>query len=196
MALDATQKEKLSALLAQEHVAVLVTQGEKWPTANLQAFAETPEFDLLFIMGGNADKYQNLLKRPEATVLVDNRDVGNVASFEIVRAWVQGIASDVARGSAEWEPLKAIFLKKNPFEEPFFKNDAIKLIRIKPAQSFLRERPARQLQGRTVAAGSIQKSLRVDPSLRSGRRAAMRNEVHGPPSCFCNSKTWSRSLRM
>ncbi len=134
MALDATQKEKLSALLAQEHVAVLVTQGEKWPTANLQAFAETPEFDLLFIMGGNADKYQNLLKRPEATVLVDNRDVGNVASFEIVRAWVQGIASDVARGSAEWEPLKAIFLKKNPFEEPFFKNDAIKLIRIKPAR--------------------------------------------------------------
>jgi hypothetical protein len=54
LALDATQKEKLAALLAQEHVAVLVTQGENWPTANLQAFAETPEFDLLFIMGGNA----------------------------------------------------------------------------------------------------------------------------------------------
>jgi hypothetical protein len=49
--LDAAQKEKLVALLAQEHVAVLVTQGEKWPTANLQAFAETPEFDLLFISG-------------------------------------------------------------------------------------------------------------------------------------------------
>src|SRR5229473_1604940 len=42
LALDATQKEKLAALLAQEHVAVLVTQGEKWPTANLQALAETP----------------------------------------------------------------------------------------------------------------------------------------------------------
>lgn len=134
MALDATQKEKLAALLAQEHVAVLVTQGEKWPTANLQAFAETSEFDLLFIMGGNADKYQNLLKRSEVTVLVDNRDVGKVPTFEITRAWMQGVASDVARGSAEWESLKAIFLKKNPFEEPFFKNDGLRMIRIRPTR--------------------------------------------------------------
>jgi hypothetical protein len=131
LALDATQKEKLAALLAQEHVAVLVTQGDRWPTANLQAFAETSELELLFIMGGNADKYQNLIKRPEATVEVDNRDVGKVPSFEITRAWIQGLASDVARGSAEWESLKAIFLKKNPFEEPFFKNDGLRMVRIR-----------------------------------------------------------------
>jgi nitroimidazol reductase NimA-like FMN-containing flavoprotein (pyridoxamine 5'-phosphate oxidase superfamily) len=134
VALDATQKEKLAALLAQEHVAVLVTLGERWPTANLQAFAETPEFELLFIMGGNSDKYQNLLKHPEATVLVDNRDVGKVPTFEITRAWVQGIASDVARATAEWESLKALFLKKNPFEEPFFKNDGLRMIRIRPVR--------------------------------------------------------------
>jgi hypothetical protein len=131
LALDATQKEKLAALLAQEHVAVVVTQGDRWPTANLQAFAETPELELLFIMGGNADKYQNLIKRPEATVEVDNRDVGKVPSFEITRAWIQGLASDVTRGSAEWESLKAIFLKKNPFEEPFFKNDGLRMVRIR-----------------------------------------------------------------
>ena len=81
MALDATQKEKLAALLAQEHVAVLVTRGDKWLTANLQAFAETPEFDLLFIMGANVDKYQNVLKNPEVTVSVDNRDVGKVPTL-------------------------------------------------------------------------------------------------------------------
>ena len=134
MALDQPQKEKLAALLAQQHVAVLVTRGEKWPTANLQAFAETPEFDLLFIMGGSADKYQNLLKQPEATVLVDNRDVGKVPTFEIARVWMQGVASDVARGSAEWESLKAIFLRKNPFEEPFFKNDGLRMMRVRPAR--------------------------------------------------------------
>jgi pyridoxamine 5'-phosphate oxidase-like protein len=134
VALDQPQKEKLAALLAQQHVAVLVTRGEKWPTANLQAFAETPEFDLLFIMGGSADKYQNLLKQPEATVLVDNRDVGKVPTFEIARVWMQGVASDVARGSAEWESLKAIFLRKNPFEEPFFKNDGLRMMRVRPAR--------------------------------------------------------------
>jgi nitroimidazol reductase NimA-like FMN-containing flavoprotein (pyridoxamine 5'-phosphate oxidase superfamily) len=132
VALDATQKEKLAALLNQEHVAVLVTQGEKWPTANMQAFAETPELDILFIMGGDSEKFQNLMKRPEVTVLVDNRDVGKVPSFEIIRAWMQGVASEVPRGGAEWEPLKALFLKKNPFEEPFFKNDGLRMVRIRP----------------------------------------------------------------
>lgn len=132
MALDATQKEKLNALLGQENLAVLVTQGEKWPTATMQAFAETPELDLLFIMGGDTEKFQNLAKRPEATVLVDNRDVGKVPTFEITRAWVQGVASEVSRGGAEFDSLKELFLKKNPFEEPFFKNDGLRMVRIRP----------------------------------------------------------------
>ena len=49
--MDQTQKDKLAELFAQEHVAVIVTQGDEWPTATFQAFAETPDFDLLFIMG-------------------------------------------------------------------------------------------------------------------------------------------------
>jgi hypothetical protein len=43
---------------------------------------------------------------PEATVMVDNRG----------------------------ESLKAIFLKKNPFEERFFKNDGLRMIRIRPSR--------------------------------------------------------------
>jgi len=39
--MEPTQREKLAALLTQEQTAVLVTQGEKWPTVNLQAFAAT-----------------------------------------------------------------------------------------------------------------------------------------------------------
>ncbi len=130
MALDATQKDKLFALLSQEHVAVLVTHGERWPTASMQAFAETPELDLLFIMGHEAEKFQNLKKHPEATVLVDNSDVGKVPTFEITRASMQGTASEISRGGAEWESLKALFLKKNPFEEPFFKNDGLRMVRV------------------------------------------------------------------
>jgi Pyridoxamine 5'-phosphate oxidase len=132
VALEANQKDRLAALLAQEHVAVLVTRGDRWPTANMQAFAETPELEILFIMGGNAEKFQNLAKNPEATVLVDTRDVGKVETFDITRAWLQGLASEVPKGGPEWEKLKAIFLKKNPFEEPFFKNDGLRMVRIRP----------------------------------------------------------------
>jgi hypothetical protein len=98
VALDVTQKEELAALLAQEHVGVLVTPGDRWPTPNLQAFAETPELENPFHHGGNAEKFQNLTKQPGATVLVDNRDVGKVETFDIARAWIQGLASEVAKG--------------------------------------------------------------------------------------------------
>src|SRR6266853_2000192 len=85
-AVEETQRQKLAELFAQEQVAVIVTQGEEWPTATLQAFAETPELDLLFIMGDTAEKFQNLLKRPKVTVMVDTRDIGDVSKFQISRS--------------------------------------------------------------------------------------------------------------
>jgi hypothetical protein len=98
----------------------------------MQAFAKTPELEVLFIMGGDTQKFQNLTKRPEVTVLVNTRDVGKIETFDIMRAWIQGLASEVPKGGPEWEKLKAIFLKKNPFEEPFFKMDGLRMIRIRP----------------------------------------------------------------
>lgn len=126
------QKQKVATLLAQEQVAVLITQGEQWPTGTMQAFAETDAAELIFIMGDTAEKYQNLTTRPNATVLVDTRDVGKIPTFEVARASIQGVARDVARNSAEFDSLKAIFLKKNPFEAPFFGNPALRMMRVVP----------------------------------------------------------------
>ena len=130
--MNAEQKQKLTVLFGQEQVAVLITQGEQWPTGTMQAFAETPDLDLLFIMRFSAEKYQNLIAHPKATVLVDTRDVGKVSTFEIARASVQGEAVEVARDTPEWETLKSLFLKKNPFEAPFFGGDTLRMMRIKP----------------------------------------------------------------
>ena len=129
-AVEETQRHKLAELFAQEHVAVIVTQGEEWPTATLQAFAETPELDLLFIMGDTAEKFQNLLRRPKVTVIVDTRDEGDVSKFRISRSVLKGIAGEVAKG-VEWDSLKDIFLKKNPFEVPFFANPALRMVRVR-----------------------------------------------------------------
>jgi general stress protein 26 len=129
---NAEQKEKLSTLFAQEQVAVLITQGEQWPTGTMQAFAETPDLDLLFIMRFSSEKFENLVKHPKVTVLIDTRDVGKVASFEIARASVQGEASEVPRETSEWEKMKALFLKKNAFEAPFFGNDTLRMVQVKP----------------------------------------------------------------
>ena len=130
--MTAEEKAKLADLLAKEHVAVVITQGEQWPTGTMQAFAETDRLEILFIMGETAEKYQNLLKRPNTTVLVDTRDVGNVPTFDVARASIQGVAEQVQRDGPEWERLKEVFLKKNPFEAPFFGNPALRMVRIKP----------------------------------------------------------------
>lgn len=130
--MEAEQRQKLASLLAQEHVLVVTTQGEEWPTATMQAFAETENLDVILIMLESAAKFQNLLKRPHVTLHVDTRDTGDVSTFQIVRAALQGLAREVPRGSTEWNDLKDIFLKKNPFEAPFFKYDALRMVRISP----------------------------------------------------------------
>jgi hypothetical protein len=129
---NAEQKQKLMKLFSQEQVAILITQGDQWPTGTLQAFAETADLDLLFIMRISAEKYKNAVARPKVTVMVDTRDVGKVATFEIARASVQGEATDVPRDTPEWTALKAVFLKKNPFEAPFFDSDLLRMVRVKP----------------------------------------------------------------
>jgi general stress protein 26 len=131
---EAEQRERLASLLAGERVAILVTQGEQWPTATMQAFAETPELDLIFIMNDSSEKLQNLLKHPYVTVYVDARARGKIDTFEISRVLIQGIASEVAHDGPEWEPLKAVLLKKCPFEAPFFKYPTLKMMKVKPSR--------------------------------------------------------------
>jgi hypothetical protein len=131
---ESEHKERLAALLAEEKVAILVTQGEQWPTATMQAFAETPDLDLLFIMNDSSEKLQNLLKHPYVTVYVDARERGKIETFEISRVLIQGVASEVARDGPDWEPLKTVLLQKCPFEAPFFKYPTLKMMRVKPTR--------------------------------------------------------------
>jgi hypothetical protein len=98
----------------------------------MQAFAETEALDILFIMDGKAEKFQNALKRPQVTVVVDTRDTGNAETFQIARASIQGEAAEVKAASADWEKLKTVFLQKNPFEAPFFSNPALRMVRVRP----------------------------------------------------------------
>ena len=130
--MEAAQKDRVAAMLAEVQVAILVTQGDQWPTATMQAFAETPEFDLLFIMNDTTEKFQNLLKHPHVTVFLDAREKGKVETFEISRLLIQGVAIEVERESAEWDAMKAVFLKKSPFEAPFFKFPTLRMMRVRP----------------------------------------------------------------
>lgn len=130
--MEAAQRARIAQLMAEVQVAILVTQGEQWPTATMQAFAETSDLDVLFIMNDTAEKFQNLLKHPYVTLFLDAREKGRVETFEITRVLIQGTASEIARDSAEWEAMKEVFLKKSPFEAPFFEYPTLRMIRVRP----------------------------------------------------------------
>jgi len=125
------QKKQIGDIMAAENVAFISTIGDESPTATVEAFAETPNFDLVMIMSGDSDRIKNVTKRPNVSFLVLNR-YGDVSSFKLKRLSGTGVVHDVKKDSTEWNDLKAIFLKKNPFEEPFFGNPALHMLRIKP----------------------------------------------------------------
>jgi len=130
--MESEQKQKIAALLAKEHVAVVATLGDEWPTATMQAFAETSNLDIILIMLESAPKFRNLIKRPKVSLVIDDRDVGNVKTLQVIRVTIQGMARQVEKQTDEWEELQRIFLKKNPFEEPFFSYEALRMICITP----------------------------------------------------------------
>jgi len=131
--LTAEQKEKLAAVFARENLGVLITQGAEWATGTMQAFAETENGELIFIAAANAEKFTNALARPRVTVMVDTRSQGaKPETFQIARISLQGVAREVPAGTPEWERLKSLFLKKNPFEAPFFGNPALRMLLVQP----------------------------------------------------------------
>lgn len=132
--MDTIQRQKIADLLAKENLLVISTQGETWPTATMQAFAETPEFDVVLIMLESSVKFQNLLQRPNIALVIDDRDKGDIPTLQVTRVSIQGRAREVERKGDEWKDLQALFLKKNPFEAPFFSYDTLRMVRISPAQ--------------------------------------------------------------
>jgi hypothetical protein len=129
--MDESQRQKLAELFCSGACGGDRDPGRKMANRNAAGVRRDSRARLLFIMGDTAEKFENLRRRPEVTVMVDTHDIGDVSKFQISRSVVQGIAGEVAKG-VEWDLLKDIFLRKNPFEAPFFGNPALRLVRVKP----------------------------------------------------------------
>jgi hypothetical protein len=67
------QRDQIDVVMDAEHVAYITTLGDEWPTATLEAFAETPELDIVMIMGEQSDRFQNVARRPNVSFLIAYR---------------------------------------------------------------------------------------------------------------------------
>ena len=66
----------------------------------LEAFAETPELDIVIILGEGTDRFKNVQTRPQVSLLVTHR-YGEVPKFQIRRLSGRGVAREVKKDSAE-----------------------------------------------------------------------------------------------
>lgn len=109
---------RLKELLTTQPLAVLSTSGEGQPYASLVAFCAADDLArVLFATPRTTRKYRNLLSRPQAALLVDNRSNRVTDVEEAMAVTILGIAHD-----AEGEERRAgerDFLRKHPHLDTF-----------------------------------------------------------------------------
>ena len=67
-------REKISSVFASQALAVLATQKDSRPYANLVAFAATEDLRiLLFSTSRSTRKFSHILDSPQVALLIDNR---------------------------------------------------------------------------------------------------------------------------
>ncbi len=52
------QRKQIAAVMAAEHVAYMTTLGDEWLTATREAFVETPELDIVMVMGNRRTAFK------------------------------------------------------------------------------------------------------------------------------------------
>jgi len=120
-------KRELKALFNAQPLAVLATQSDEGPYANLVAFTAADDLGRLFFATARSTrKYANLSKRPEASLLVDNRSNRLVDFRDAVAVTAVGSVEETKR--EEWADL---YLFKHPYMSDFVRSPSTALLALK-----------------------------------------------------------------
>jgi nitroimidazol reductase NimA-like FMN-containing flavoprotein (pyridoxamine 5'-phosphate oxidase superfamily) len=121
--------ELIKQLLASQKLAVLSTQDEGHPYLNLVAFAVSPDFKTaIFVTDKKTRKYQNMVKNPLVSLLVDNRK-NQVTDFEEASALTLIGSADVLEDKSS--QMGNVFLDKHLNLSDFLNDPQKALIKVK-----------------------------------------------------------------
>jgi nitroimidazol reductase NimA-like FMN-containing flavoprotein (pyridoxamine 5'-phosphate oxidase superfamily) len=119
-------REKISSVFASQALAVLATQKDSRPYANLVAFAATEDLRILmFSTSRSTRKFSHILDSPQVALLIDNR-TNSLRDFrDAVAITALGKATLVV--GPEKEHLSSVYLAKHPHLTDFisFPNQAL-----------------------------------------------------------------------
>ncbi len=119
-------REKISSVFASQALAVLATQKDSRPYANLVAFAATEDLRiLLFSTSRKTRKFSYILDSPQVALLIDNR-TNSLRDFRDAVA-ITALGRAIVVKGAEKEHLSSVYLAKHPHLTGFisFPNQAL-----------------------------------------------------------------------
>lgn len=124
-----TLKQKITALLSTQKLAVLSTFGNNQPYASLVAFAVTDDLKhILFATTRSTRKYSNLTSESKVSLLIDNRSNEEQDFSHAIAATALGRAEEVS--DAERESLLSVYLSKHPYLSDFVLSPSSALLKV------------------------------------------------------------------
>jgi nitroimidazol reductase NimA-like FMN-containing flavoprotein (pyridoxamine 5'-phosphate oxidase superfamily) len=121
--------ETLSRLCREQLFAVLATQALDKPYASLVAFAAAPDLrTIIFATNKGAGKYANLIERPNAALLIDNRSNNPTDTQTATAVTASGKVSET--DGAERDRFLALYAHKHPGLVAFASNADTALMKL------------------------------------------------------------------
>jgi hypothetical protein len=117
-------------------VGVLITRAPQQPHSTVMAFLSSIHDDIFFITFDESFKMAVLQRDQRCLFAIDSR-----ADFTFVNAiqWnyslIHGHVHHIARSSPLFNPIKELFIAKNPWEVGFFDHPSVQLYHIQPVAS-------------------------------------------------------------
>jgi nitroimidazol reductase NimA-like FMN-containing flavoprotein (pyridoxamine 5'-phosphate oxidase superfamily) len=122
-------REKISSVFASQALAVLATQKDSRPYANLVAFAATEDLRILLLSTSRKTrKFSHILDSPQVALLIDNR-TNSLRDFrDAVAITALGKATLVV--GPEKEHLSSVYLAKHPHLTDFISTPNQTLLKV------------------------------------------------------------------
>jgi heme iron utilization protein len=129
---------ELSSILSRHDFAVLATSGERYPYQSLVSIVFTDDRrHLIFPTLRDTQKYANLQKEPNVSLLLDNRLFGEKEEKVVYALTLLGFARE-AEG-AKYQEYRQQFLVRHPHLAGFLSRPQTALVEVTPEQCVMVE---------------------------------------------------------
>ncbi len=129
-------EHRIRELFESQKLAVLATQNEGQPYANLIAFAPSDDLKCLYFVTARATrKYANIEADARVTMLIDNRSNQDSDFSQAAAVTATGAAQEVVHSRRD--EVLAIYLAKHPMLEEFVRSPSCALLKIQVETYYL-----------------------------------------------------------